>query len=73
MWRPLNELLVSLQGYLAPNEHPPPRTLQQDYVEGPFVVLGGGVGSHERGTPVPTPSMTRVQRVQREQVGGGQC
>jgi len=31
-----------VQGYLANKEHPPPRTLQQDYTWGPLVVLGGG-------------------------------
>ena len=31
-----------LQGYLAHKQPPPPRTLQQDYAEGPTEVLGGG-------------------------------
>jgi len=31
---------------------PPPRTLQQDYAQGPMVPLGGGGYFFERGTPV---------------------
>ena len=31
----------SLQGYLAHKKQRPPRTLQQDYAEGPALVLGG--------------------------------
>ena len=42
-----------LQGYLAHQKQPPPRTLQQDYVWGHMVALGGGGVSYERGTPVP--------------------
>ena len=34
---------VIMQEYLAHKEPPPPRNLQQAYVEGPMVVLGGGV------------------------------
>ena len=44
-----------LQGYLAHKKYPPPRTLQWGYTldtEGPTVVLGGGVVSCERFTPV---------------------
>jgi len=41
-----------LQGYLVHKKTLPPRTLQQDYAEGPVVVLGGGVVSYERGSPV---------------------
>ena len=40
------------QGYLAHNQQPPPRTLQEDYTQGPTVVLGGGGGSYRRGDPV---------------------
>ena len=45
-------LLEPLQGYLAHMKLPPPRTLLKDYAYGPVVVLGGGGGSYERGTPV---------------------
>ena len=31
-----------VQGYLADKKPPLPRTLQQDYVQGSMVVLGGG-------------------------------
>ena len=34
--------LGPLQGYLAHKNPPPPRTLQQDYIEGRMAVLGGG-------------------------------
>ena len=36
-------------------EAPPPRTLHNDYVQGPTVVLLGGALSYERGTPVRSP------------------
>jgi len=32
---------LTVQGHLAHNKHPPPRTLQWNYTEGPMVVLGG--------------------------------
>ena len=49
---PAPALDIHLQGYLAHERYPPPRTLQQDYAQGPLVVLGGGAISYERGTPV---------------------
>ena len=49
---------VALQGYIAREKHPPRRTLQLDYTQGPVVVLGGGAVSYEPGTPVnPQPSL----------------
>ena len=45
----------SLQGYLAHEKRSPRRTLQQLYVWGPVVILGGWVFFHERGTPVTLP------------------
>jgi len=42
----------NLQGYLAPKEDSPPRTLQYDYPQGPMVVPGRGAISYGRGTPV---------------------
>ena len=44
--------LYSLQGHLAHKKLPTPRTLQQDYTQGPAVVLGEGSVSYERGTSV---------------------
>ena len=41
-----------LQGYLAHEKLPPPRTLQKIHAKGPMGVLGGWVFSFERGTPV---------------------
>jgi len=41
-----------VQGYLAHKKHPPPRSLQEDYILGPRVVLGGVAVSYERGIPV---------------------
>ena len=59
-----------LQGYLAHKKLHPPRTLQQEYAEGPMVVLGGGgfvmsevplyPGSEVFKLLVPTCSHTRV-------------
>jgi hypothetical protein len=40
------------QGYVADQKQHPPRTLQYDYAESPFVVPRGGVVSYERGNPV---------------------
>jgi hypothetical protein len=42
----------TLQGYLAHKKQHPPRTLQEDYAEGPMVVLGGGAASYKRGNVV---------------------
>ena len=42
----------TLQGYLAHKKTSSPGTLQQDYVQGPMVVLEVGAFSYERGTPV---------------------
>jgi hypothetical protein len=42
----------SYRGYLAHRKQRPPRTLQKDCAKGPMVILGGGVVSYERGTPV---------------------
>ena len=39
---------------LAHAEPRPPRTLQQDYAQGPMMFLGGWAVSYERGTPVPS-------------------
>ena len=52
---PLNRL----QGYLAHKKQPPPRTLQEDNVEGPLVVLGGWVFlmSEVPLYPMPIPSV----------------
>ena len=36
-------LFRRLQGYLAHKNLPPPRTLKQDYTQGPIVVLGVGM------------------------------
>ena len=41
-----------IQGYLAQEKYPPPRTLQQDFTQGPMVVITGGAVSREQGTPV---------------------
>ena len=49
---PFDAQTPALQGYLSHKKHPPPRTLQKDYTEGPMVVLGGQAISHEQGTPV---------------------
>jgi hypothetical protein len=43
---------ASLQGYLAHKQHPPPRTLQQDYLGSYGGPKGGGAVSYERVTPV---------------------
>ena len=43
-----------IQGYLAHKKYPPPRTLWEDYTWGPMVVVLGGGGSYERGTPITT-------------------
>ena len=59
---------AGVQGYLAHKKQRPPRSLQQDYAQGPMVVSGGGVQSdythgpmvvlaggafsYERGTPI---------------------
>ena len=42
---------VLIQGYLA-HKKTHPRTLQQDYAQGPVVFLGGWAFFHKRGTPV---------------------
>ena len=49
---PTDCLPWDIQGYLAHKKQPPLRTLQQDYAQGPMVVLGGVAVSYERGTPV---------------------
>ena len=41
-----------VQGHLTHKKQRPPRTLQQDYAQGPMVALGGWAVSYERGTPV---------------------
>ena len=41
-----------MQGYLAHKKQRPARTLQKENAQGPMVVVGGGVVSYERGTPV---------------------
>ena len=46
--------VTALQGYLAHKKSPHPSTLQQVYVYGPMVVLGGLAVSYARGTPVST-------------------
>ena len=43
---------VDGQEYLTHKKHPPPGTLQWDYTYGHVVVLGWGVVSYERSTPV---------------------
>ena len=48
---PIHRPAASLQGYLAHNKYPPPRTLQQ-YTQGHMLVLGGRAVSYERGSPV---------------------
>ena len=40
----LGERPVLLQGHLAHEKTPPPRTLQWAFAKGPMVVLGGGGG-----------------------------
>ena len=50
----LGDIGIWVQGYLAHKKHPTPNTLQQDYTQGPMVVLGGGAVSHEQGTHVAT-------------------
>ena len=40
------------RGASLTRKHPTPRTLQQDYAQGPMVVLLGGAFSYERGTHV---------------------
>ena len=45
-------LILFIQGYLAHKKQRPPRTLQQEYAQGPMVVLRGGAVSYQRGTPV---------------------
>ena len=37
----------AVQGYLAHKKQRPPRTLQQEYTQGPMAVLGGGAVSYE--------------------------
>ena len=37
-----SERVNIIQGYLAHKEQRPPRTLPQEYAQGPMVVLGGG-------------------------------
>ena len=49
-----------LHGYLAHKEQRPPRTLQQDYAQGPTVVLWGLTISYERGTPVGTSTSRKI-------------
>jgi len=52
---PCNQSLTSrshAHRYLAHKKQRPPRILQQDYAQGPMVVLRSGVVSYERGTPV---------------------
>jgi len=50
---PGQEADIPVQGYRTHKKPPPPRTLMKPYVQCPTVVLGGGGGSYERGTPVP--------------------
>ena len=45
--------MSEVRGHLAHEKHPPPRTLQLDYAQGPMVVLRGSAVSHGRGTPLP--------------------
>ena len=47
-----------MQGNLARKKQRPPTTLQQEYAQGPMVVLGGGAVSSERGTPVGASAQT---------------
>ena len=42
------------QGYLAHKNPPPPRSLQQDYTQGPMVVLKGGGAFHMSEVPLYT-------------------
>ena len=45
-----------VQGYLVHKKLRTPRTLQEDYAQGPMVVLGGVADSDEQGSPVgPNP------------------
>ena len=44
--------VTHVQGYLTHKKTPPPRTQQWVYAYGPVEVLGGGVISYERGSPV---------------------
>jgi len=39
---------VLVQGYLAHKKQRPPRTVQQEYAQGPMVVLWGGAVYYER-------------------------
>ena len=41
-----------IQEYIAHKKQRPLRTLQEDYAQGPTVVLGGRAVSYERGAPV---------------------
>ena len=51
----MHNTLRGLQGYLAYIKSLPPRTLLKACAYDPVVVLGGGVVSYERGTPVRDP------------------
>ena len=46
-------------------KQPPHRTLQEDYISGPMVILGGGTVSYERGTPVQRPFVVRQHFLRR--------
>ena len=47
---PLSANRTEVQGYLAHKKHPPPRTLQYDYVYGPLLALRRGGVSYDRVT-----------------------
>ena len=53
--------IITVQGYLAHKKQPLPETLQQDYADGPLVVLGGSALAYERGTHVWA-GLTRMGR-----------
>ena len=42
---------AALQGYIAHKKQRAPRTLHQDYAQGPMEALEEGAVSYERGTP----------------------
>ena len=54
------KLTMLVQGYLAHQKPPRPRTLQQTFAQGPVVVPGGGLVSYERGSPVKDSQISRV-------------
>ena len=55
-------LSFPVEGYLVHKKHSPLRTQQWDHTLGPVVVLGGGVVSYERGTPVKNASPVPIPK-----------